>query len=45
MPSRSMAKGYTASHIAELLESGQNTVRLCLSALKREGYAMHSPVE
>lgn len=38
-------EGYTASHIAVRLELGSNTVRSCLSVLKREGYAMHSPMD
>ena len=38
-------EGFTAAYIAEWLDMAQNTVRSCLSVLKREGYALHSLVE
>ncbi|MCB2051354.1 MAG: hypothetical protein KDE63_07980 [Novosphingobium sp.] len=38
-------EGFTARHIAEWLEMTPNSVRSCLSVLKREGYALHSKVE
>lgn len=38
-------EGYTAAYIADWLDMAPGTVRSCLHALDRQGYAIHSAVE